>query len=180
MSSSKHTTGVGTGAYASPEQISRSNYNEKTDVFSLGIILFELFSPPFETHMERAIVLDKIRAGELPRSFIEAFPHEAALVRACTSEDPRRRPKAVDILMMEMWAPTPSDISVAGGARMHSGILSPPIILPLPTSLFMTAHISPAPDSVPVPREQLEEMQRRIAELEGTVHSLNERISQQD
>lgn len=36
------STGVGTFFYISPEQESQNNYNQKTDMFSFGIILFEM------------------------------------------------------------------------------------------------------------------------------------------
>ena len=53
------TGGVGTTFYRAPEQESaQSNrlgrrgdglYNVQADIFSFGIILFEMFYPPFET-----------------------------------------------------------------------------------------------------------------------------------
>ena len=41
------TAGVGTTNYASPEQISGSDYNASTDIYSLGIMLFELCYPMY-------------------------------------------------------------------------------------------------------------------------------------
>ncbi|CAM9793934.1 unnamed protein product, partial [Ectocarpus fasciculatus] len=41
------TGGVGTYLYASPEQMSGKGYDEKTDMFSLGMLMFELCHPPF-------------------------------------------------------------------------------------------------------------------------------------
>lgn len=37
-----NTAGVGTFMYGSPEQLSGGDYDEKTDVFSLGVMLFEV------------------------------------------------------------------------------------------------------------------------------------------
>ncbi|KAJ8787987.1 hypothetical protein J1605_005645 [Eschrichtius robustus] len=51
----RHTGQVGTKLYMSPEQIHGNNYSHKVDIFSLGLILFELLYP-FGTHMERVRV----------------------------------------------------------------------------------------------------------------------------
>jgi serine/threonine protein kinase len=40
-----NTAGVGTRSYASPEQMKGSDYGASTDVYSLGIMLFELCYP---------------------------------------------------------------------------------------------------------------------------------------
>ncbi|XP_058406707.1 eukaryotic translation initiation factor 2-alpha kinase 3 isoform X2 [Diceros bicornis minor] len=48
----RHTGQVGTKLYMSPEQIHGNNYSHKVDIFSLGLILFELLYP-FSTQMER-------------------------------------------------------------------------------------------------------------------------------
>jgi serine/threonine protein kinase len=41
------TAGVGTRSYASPEQMKGSDYDSSTDIYSLGIILFELCYPMY-------------------------------------------------------------------------------------------------------------------------------------
>ena len=44
------TKAVGTGFYRAPEQLKSQKYDEKVDIYSLGIIIFELFYP-FKTAM---------------------------------------------------------------------------------------------------------------------------------
>jgi translation initiation factor 2-alpha kinase 4 len=57
------TGGVGTMFYRAPEQEGTvgSTYTIHADIFSLGVILFELFSPPFTTGMERAETMITLR-----------------------------------------------------------------------------------------------------------------------
>lgn len=50
-----HTGNIGTHFYISPEQMNGLQYDQKVDVFSLGVILFEL-NYPFVTDMERVKV----------------------------------------------------------------------------------------------------------------------------
>lgn len=71
------TGGVGTTYYRAPEQEGRSasafvakgekgesSYTVQADLFSLGIILFEMFHPPFATYMERAETLTILRGDK--------------------------------------------------------------------------------------------------------------------
>lgn len=62
------TEGVGTTFYRAPEQEGSTfgnsySYTVQADIFSLGIILFEMFHPPFGTYMERAEILTRLRGG---------------------------------------------------------------------------------------------------------------------
>merc|ERR550517_360558 len=64
------TEGVGTLTYAAPEQKDGSRpYNEKADVYSLGIILFELFSDPWTTECERRMELRNLKEGRTSKYF---------------------------------------------------------------------------------------------------------------
>ena len=40
-----HTSGVGTQAYSSPEQLRDGLIDQKSDMYSLGIVLYELYQP---------------------------------------------------------------------------------------------------------------------------------------
>ena len=54
------TRGVGTRLYAAPEQLASDDYDEKADVYSLGVVLYELLRPRFGTTMERVTCISRI------------------------------------------------------------------------------------------------------------------------
>jgi serine/threonine protein kinase len=93
-----HTGRIGTKIYTAPEQESkRGEYSSKADVFSLGIVLFELFYI-FPTKMERSKVLSDLRAGSLPTGFSESWPLEAKTILWMMSPGPEARPTADELL----------------------------------------------------------------------------------
>ncbi|KAL0486766.1 translation initiation factor 2-alpha kinase [Acrasis kona] len=86
-----HTCGVGTFLYASPEQLSRKDYDCKSDVFSLGIIFFEMLHP-VATRSERAHVLSQVRCGVIPDDMMKKFPKQMKLIQWCVKESCEDRP----------------------------------------------------------------------------------------
>lgn len=70
-----HTSQVGTQLYMSPEQLSGRPYSYKVDIFSLGLILFELLVP-FSTQMERSKVLQDVRSHKFPPAFARDYEVE--------------------------------------------------------------------------------------------------------
>ena len=50
---SKALAGVGTAIYASPEQLEGLNSTYESDLFSVGVIMFELYHKPFKSQMDR-------------------------------------------------------------------------------------------------------------------------------
>jgi len=93
---------VGTYLYASPEMVSmsRSGYDEKVDIYALGIILFEMWHP-FSTGMERCKVLEALRNHlQFPQDFERDSTKEVQrrLIRWLVNKDPKQRPSAMELL----------------------------------------------------------------------------------
>ena len=79
------TGGVGTTFYRAPEQEGRAvlnktrgndgSYNVQADIFSLGVILFEMFFPPFDTvsfetmRIDRAVLQTALTLCHTPSLF---------------------------------------------------------------------------------------------------------------
>lgn len=89
---------IGTYFYTAPEIEQRwPKINEKADMYSLGIVFFELWHP-FSTGMERHIVLSDLKKkGELPPEWIAEFPEQASLLRRMMSSIPSDRPSTTQL-----------------------------------------------------------------------------------
>jgi len=102
------TLGVGTLLYASPEQLSRRKYDAKTDIYSLGVLFFELFWPVAGA-MERVVTLMELRKGKIPSGFESRWPKEYQLLQRLIAQDPKARPTAIEILATDVVAGKPLD-----------------------------------------------------------------------
>ncbi|NXH93752.1 E2AK1 kinase, partial [Pachycephala philippinensis] len=105
-----HTSGVGTCLYASPEQLQGSHYDFKSDMYSMGVILLELFQP-FGTEMERTQVLTHLRTGQTPHTFYKQWPTQAKYVKLLTSARAAERPTAPELRDSELFHTTDQVIS---------------------------------------------------------------------
>uniref|UniRef100_A0A8R1XVA9 Protein kinase domain-containing protein n=1 Tax=Onchocerca volvulus TaxID=6282 RepID=A0A8R1XVA9_ONCVO len=88
-----HTSHVGTRLYMSPEQLKGKPYNEKIDVFSLGLIFVELIIP-FTTTMERHSILSGLQNEIMPKCLDNLPSEEKKFVAWLTVVDPELRPSA--------------------------------------------------------------------------------------
>lgn len=76
----KHTQQVGTHLYMSPEQLKGRQYSYKVDIYSLGLILFELLMV-FSTEMERIETIKMLRSNRFPNGFKENFQNEVSALQ---------------------------------------------------------------------------------------------------
>lgn len=70
---------TGTRLYMSPEQVSGKKYNYKVDIYSLGLIFFELLVY-FNTDMERIKTLTMLRDYNFPKDFVDKYADEVFYV----------------------------------------------------------------------------------------------------
>lgn len=91
------TIGVGTFLYASPEQLSNTVYDTKADMYSVGVVLFELLHP-FKTQMERVCFLTRLKDGHIPPYISIQYPCETGMIESLLNKDSSQRPSAEQIL----------------------------------------------------------------------------------
>jgi len=90
---------IGTPMYSSPEQESGKRYNNKTDIYSLGLILSEMLAN-LSTHHERYQLFNMLRKNhELPTELKTKFAKESELILKMTALSPEERPSAEELIM---------------------------------------------------------------------------------
>ncbi|KAL6105996.1 eif2ak4 [Pungitius sinensis] len=116
---------VGTALYVSPEVqgTTKANYNQKVDLFSLGIILFEMSYRPMTTGAERISVLSQLRVE--PMNFPEDFTAyeqgtQRKVIEWLLNHDPALRPTAQELLRSELLPPPQMEESELHEVLQHT------------------------------------------------------------
>jgi translation initiation factor 2-alpha kinase 3 len=110
---------VGTHLYMSPEQSRNKPYDFKVDIYSLGLIFFELLVP-FSTEMERYEALSRVRKMSFPPTFVLEHPDEYEFISKMVSHEPEQRPNATVIkkwLKSHLLSVSPSDSCSPSASR---------------------------------------------------------------
>lgn len=99
---------IGTPYYISPEIINNNPYRFETDVWSLGVILYELMAlePPFKAKTLQLLSLKIVKGkySDPPSTYSREIK---ALVASLLQVDPKRRPKVGDILSKQKTLRSP-------------------------------------------------------------------------
>jgi len=95
----KEGSTVGTVAYMSPEQVQGQEADHRSDIFSLGILLYELFSGqlPFKGVHETALMYEIVNVDPSPMSSIKPGidPELDRIIFECLQKEPDERYQAV-------------------------------------------------------------------------------------
>ena len=118
---------MGTVQYLSPEQASGKPASPSTDIYSLGIVAYEMLAGkrPFTGESQVAIAMAQINDAppELPPSIPEPVRN---LVLSCIAKSPRNRPASA--LHLARAAQMLRRGDVAGAAAAVPGILTPSVM----------------------------------------------------
>ena len=92
-------TQIGTPYYMSPEIWQNRPYNDKSDIWSIGCILYEMCAlrPPFRGR-DLEDLAKRVQAGYYPRIPSQYSSDLDTTVRQLLAQDPRRRPSAKQVL----------------------------------------------------------------------------------
>ena len=90
-----HYEEVGTGGYIAPEILNGEKYNFKADLYSLGVIILEIFGN-FKTNMEKLLTLRKIRDEKNCKYFNNNELNK--IISSLLCKDPNERINLEDIL----------------------------------------------------------------------------------
>lgn len=92
-------THVGTPYYMSPELIAEQRYNDKSDIWAAGCVLYEMVAlkAPFEATNQLQLA-EKIKTGKIQK--IPDFYSEAlwAVIMCMLQVDQRKRPSVEDLM----------------------------------------------------------------------------------
>jgi serine/threonine protein kinase len=95
----KEGSTVGTAGYMSPEQVQGHDTDHRSDIFSYGVLLYEMFTGqlPFRGVHETALMYEIVNVDAAPMSALkpEINPELDVIVLDCLEKDPKERCQSV-------------------------------------------------------------------------------------
>lgn len=107
---------MGTPDYMAPEQIEGQRGDQRTDVYALGTILYEMLSgkTPFTGDTSMAVMAQHLNgtAPRLDRVNPAVSPHLAAIVATCLARNPAERYANMEALIEALDHPEQADLAI--------------------------------------------------------------------
>jgi serine/threonine protein kinase/Tol biopolymer transport system component len=131
----KSNTTVGTAAYMSPEQIRGENVGPQADIWSLGVVFFELLTGrlPFLGEYTEALTYSIL--NEQPESIPE-YPDADRIIKRMLRKDPLQRYQTIDEFLADLLERKRSRLEkhvLPSGARLGPY----EILMPVSTSVYL-------------------------------------------
>ncbi len=102
----KEGSTIGTAGYMSPEQVQGQDTDHRSDIFSLGVLLYELLTGqlPFKGVHESALMYEIVNVDVEPMASIrhEIDPQLDALVLECMEKDPNERTQSAKQVAIDL------------------------------------------------------------------------------
>jgi serine/threonine-protein kinase len=175
----------GTPAYMAPEQLAGKHASARSDVYSLGLLLYELFTGKPAFSADSLAELLRVREHTTPRSpssiVSDMDPAVERAILRCLESDPLKRPATAALVAAALpggdplaaaiaagETPSPEMVAAAGGegalrpAVAWAALISVAILL---IAVLLLAGISTETGLAPLPKspDALEERAREIA-----------------
>lgn len=131
---------IGTPTYMAPERLRQGSYDGRSDVYSVGVVLYQMLAgrPPFWSEKDSYLEIVLGHLSEPPRSLSEVNPSVAApvtqIVMRTLEKDPALRPTAKELLkelMRLMRRNTGQHEMIDGSRGVEPGASSSPGLQPV-------------------------------------------------
>ncbi len=153
---------AGTPAYMSPEQLRGEGVTPQSDIFSLGLVLYEMFTGKPVYRPSSIAELERMHEQPIspPSSIVpELDPAIDRAIMWCLERDPKRRPanvrevsamlpggNALAAAIMAGQTPTPGQVAAAGETGLISvpvaGVLAAVMFAAVMLAMFVAGHTS--------------------------------------
>lgn len=141
------TTVLGTAAYMAPENVEGTRPDPRSDVYSLGLVLYEMLAGrlPFEGESVAAVTAQRLVKDPIPlrRFNQDVSPQLEAITMRSLARDPAQRPQTAGEFADMLRAHQ-------GGRRLGLAAVAPPH----PVGATRAARVRPAPISGPPRRRR--------------------------